>query len=119
MDELKKPNDEETGGSKDSALRKNNSQSSSIWIIGIAMLVVGLVFGYIGRGAFGPEVQAARATNTAVAAAYESTAAADLSAAETRAVANTEVMQLIVSKTTHYKGQVDAPVTLIEFSDFK
>ncbi len=106
----------------DNVERERNKSTGSIyttWIIAIAMLAVGLVAGYIGRGTFGPEASAARATMTAGAAATQTMAVAELAAVETRAVANAEVMQVIISKTRHFKGQVDAPITLIEFSDFK
>jgi protein-disulfide isomerase len=32
---------------------------------------------------------------------------------------NQQVMSFLVEETRHYKGDPDAPVTIIEFSDFK
>jgi hypothetical protein len=77
-------------------------------VIGVAMLVVGLVLGYIGRGFYGPEASAAKATQAAVAVAVQ-----------TRASANKEVMTMLIGATRHFKGDANAPVTIIEFSDFQ
>jgi hypothetical protein len=77
-------------------------------VVGVAMLVVGLVVGYIGRGFYGPEATAAKATQSAVAAAVQ-----------TRASANKEVMTMLIGATRHFKGDANAPVTIIEFSDFQ
>jgi len=79
-----------------------------IVIVGIAALLVGLVLGYLGRGTFGPEAMAAN-----------STATADAGAVQTRAAQNQEVMTMLVNETRHFKGEANAPVTLIEFSDFQ
>ena len=83
-------------------------RSFPIIIVGIAMLAIGLVLGYIGRGAFGPEATAAKATSAAVAVAIQ-----------TRAAANKEVMTMLIGETRHFKGDANAPVTIIEFSDFQ
>jgi hypothetical protein len=119
MDNFNNQNERDDGLDREGARGNSGGQVSTIWIIGLAMLVVGLVVGYLGRGAFGPEARAAKATLTAEAIAAQTQAVAELSAAETRVVANAEVMQMIISKTLHFKGQSDAPVTLIEFSDYK
>jgi hypothetical protein len=77
-------------------------------VVGVAMLLVGAVLGYIGRGVYGPEAIAAKATSSAVAAAIQ-----------TRASANKEVMSMLIQATHHFKGDATAPVTIIEFSDFQ
>jgi len=76
--------------------------------VGIAALVLGLFLGYLGRGQFGPEAQAARATQTAV---------AQVSA--TRAAAGQELMKNLVDHARHIKGSPDAKSIIIEFSDFQ
>jgi hypothetical protein len=77
-------------------------------VVGAAMLVVGLLLGYIGRGVVGPEASAVKATASAAAAAIQ-----------TRASANKEVMTMLIGATRHFKGDANAPVTIIEFSDFQ
>ena len=79
-----------------------------IIMVGVAMLLVGAVLGYIGRGVYGPEATVAKATSSAVAAAIQ-----------TRASANKEVMTMLIGATRHFKGDANAPVTIIEFSDFQ
>jgi hypothetical protein len=77
-------------------------------MVGVAMLLVGAILGYLGRGVYGPEATAAKATSSAVAAAIQ-----------TRASANKEVMTMLIGATRHFKGDANAPVTIIEFSDFQ
>jgi hypothetical protein len=79
-----------------------------IILVGVAMLAVGLVLGYIGRGVYGPEATASKATSSAIAAAIQ-----------TRAATNKEVMTMLIGATRHFKGDANAPVTIIEFSDFQ
>ena len=90
---------------------KSESPLKRYWlviVIGVAMLLVGGVLGYIGRGVYGPEADAANATSSAVAVAIQ-----------TRAAANKEVMTMLIGETRHFKGDANAPVTIIEFSDFQ
>jgi protein-disulfide isomerase len=72
------------------------------------MLAVGIAAGYFGRPLVTPEPLAA----TPVASAGTS-AAAD---ASPDAAA---LMDAVVAHTRHFKGDPDAPVTIIEFSDFQ
>jgi protein-disulfide isomerase len=76
--------------------------------IGLATLLVGLIVGYLARGMVGPEASSARGTETAVAGAVQ-----------TRSATNKEVMDLIIAETRHFKGDPNAPITMIEFSDFQ
>lgn len=76
--------------------------------IALVTLIIGLVIGYMGRGVVGPEAVTARSTQTASAMAVQ-----------TRTAANQEVMKMIVAQARHFKGNEDAPVALIEFSDFQ
>ncbi len=79
-----------------------------IFVVGAAMLLIGLVLGYFGRGVYGPEASAAKATSSAVAEAVK-----------TRAAANKAVMDVLIEQTRHFKGDPNAAVTIIEFSDFQ
>lgn len=77
-------------------------------LVGVLMLAVGLVLGYFGRGQFGPETRAVKATAVAQAAAVE-----------TQAAGNAEMMDFLKKNTRHFRGDENAPVTIIEFSDFQ
>jgi hypothetical protein len=84
-------------------------QSFSTPIVGAIMLIAGLLIGYFGR----PLVTAQLAptpTATAIPAAAESD-----SQAESRAL----LMQSLIAKTDHFQGKEDAPVVMLEFSDFQ
>jgi uncharacterized protein HemX len=77
-------------------------------LVGLVMLLVGALLGYFGRGQFGPEAQAAKATEQA-----------QVALAATQAAANADLMEYLVQNTRHFKGDPSAPVTIIEFSDFQ
>jgi protein-disulfide isomerase len=72
------------------------------------MLAVGLFLGYVGRGQFGPEAQAVKATEAAQAVL-----------AQTQAAAGAEMMKYLTDQARHFKGDENAPVTVIEFSDYQ
>jgi len=88
-------------------------------LVGAAMLLAGILLGYLGRGQFGPEAQAARATSTAQAIAVATQTAANIEMSATQAAANADLMKYLTENTRHYKGDPKAPVTIIEFSDFQ
>jgi hypothetical protein len=79
-----------------------------VGLVGLIMLVAGALLGYIGRGEFGPEAQAAKATSDAQAVL-----------AVTQAAANANLMDYLAQNTRHFKGDPNAAVTIIEFSDFQ
>jgi len=87
-------------------------KSNRSWIltavVGVLMLAVGLFLGYVGRGQFGPEAQAAKATEAAQAVL-----------AQTQAAAGAEMMKYLTDQARHSKGEENAPVTVIEFSDYQ
>lgn len=80
-------------------------------IIGLVMLLVGLAGGYFGRpyltGEAGKGQQAAQATAPVVSAPENAPQNAE------------EMMKFLVGQVKHFKGNPDAKVTLIEFSDFQ
>jgi hypothetical protein len=78
-------------------------------IVGVLMLVIGLLAGYFGR----PLIAAApKAEPTVPAAAVQS-------ANPTDEAQRQEMMTFLVGQVKHFKGEPDAPVTVIEFSDFQ
>lgn len=86
------------------------------------MLVAGLLIGYFGR----PVVTARLAGATATPAATATTVAATVPEAPEISVNpnpqprnQEELMAYLVAQTRHFKGSADAPVTIIEFSDFQ
>jgi hypothetical protein len=88
--------------------------------LSVLALVVGLLLGYFGRPMLNKDSQAAAVTSP------ETTAAANLPTLPTPTVDQTavinsqqELMDYLVSNTTHFKGDPNAPVTIIEFSDYQ
>ncbi|MEJ2601312.1 MAG: hypothetical protein P8Z00_23490 [Anaerolineales bacterium] len=95
-----------------------NVQSWATPIVGLLMLVIGLLGGYFGRPLLtGPAAPAGSAalTSPAPAATSPASEAGTTASAADRA----SLMEFLVSQTRHFKGNADAPVTLIEFSDFQ
>ncbi len=78
-------------------------------IVGLAMLLIGLLGGYFGRPLVSPDSKSPAIQATAPAAALPEQAP---QSAE-------EMMEILISQMRHFKGDADAPVTIIEFSDFK
>lgn len=79
-------------------------------VVGLAMLVIGGLAGYFGRPLINPEPTPA----PAVAAANPGNpnpASGDPSAAS--------LMEGVVNQTRHFKGDPDAPITIVEFGDFQ
>jgi len=76
-------------------------------ILGVLMLVVGLLAGYFGR----PMI-ASKAEPTVPAAAVQSTN-------PTEEAQRQEMMTFLVGQVKHFKGDANAPVTIIEFSDYQ
>lgn len=82
-----------------------NIQSWATPLVGVVMLIVGLLGGYYGR----PVVSGTKEPVT-VSQSIAPTQAGD---------GNEELMAYLVSQTRHFRGDPDAPVTLIEFGDFQ
>ena len=91
-------------------------------VLAIVMLVVGLFLGYMGR----PFVQPLLA-GSAGATQQAGTEQAGTQQAELPSVNPTlapgeptpTLMEFLVSNTQHFKGDANAPVTMIEFSDYQ
>jgi protein-disulfide isomerase len=91
----------------------------------VIMLVVGLLLGYFGRGvisksAVATEEVAAVATTAPTQSGVQvsvptATVDPEIAAIQTR----DDLMAYIVRKTNHFMGNSNAPVTLIEFSDYQ
>lgn len=84
-------------------------QSWATPIVGLLMLFAGAALGFWARPLINPA-----STPTAVAGAPLVVAATPTPAGEEQ-----DLMELVVSQTRHFLGDADAPVTLIEFSDFQ
>ncbi len=97
----------------------------SIWtpILAIVMLVIGLLGGYYLRTYLSEPVAM---DESSISAAATSPAVAAPTAATTAPVQPTmssedrkKVMEALISQTRHFRGDPNAPVTVIEFSDFQ
>lgn len=91
-------------------------QSWATPILSILMLAMGLVGGYFGR----PLIDSSQTTSVSEANQPSDSATeiaptpdADLAAQQQ------ELMAMVVGETRHFQGNPNAPVTIIEFSDFK
>ena len=83
-------------------------QSWTTPIVGVVMLFLGLLGGYYGRALIAGGGEQAIVPQTIAPAQPQSAGAG-----------NEELMAYLVSQTRHFKGDPDAPVTLIEFGDFQ
>ena len=78
-------------------------------VVGIVMLVVGLLAGYFGRPALERWITPPAPT----------AAPAALPGPQPLPRARDELMPYLISQTRHFKGNSNAPITLIEFADFQ
>jgi hypothetical protein len=93
--------------------------------LAVIMLVVGLLVGFLGRPLLTKSAQptvAVAAVTTPVVTQPNAQASVPTTTVNPTIAAITskaEFMAYIVSKTTHFEGDPNAAVTLIEFSDFQ
>ena len=85
-------------------------QSWATPIVGVLMLVLGLLAGYYVRSLTLNQAQSEASVNSGSPVAIPT---ADNSAAQQK------LMETVLAKTRHFKGDPDAPVTIIEFADFQ
>ena len=85
-------------------------QSWATPIVGILMLILGLLAGYYVRPLILNQAQSEASVNSGLPVAIPT---ADNSAAQQK------LMETILAKTRHFKGDPNAPVTIIEFADFQ
>jgi protein-disulfide isomerase len=78
---------------------------------GALMLCIGIVVGYFGRPLVTPQLLEA-----APAASAEALPPSNSSSGQPSAMT---LMDAVVAQTRHFKGNPDAPVTIIEFADFQ
>lgn len=81
-------------------------------VFGVVMLVVGLLVGYFGRPALD-----ARTSVTAPPASSSSASGAQ--GPQPMPQSQEDLLPYLVSQTRHWRGEANAPVTLIEFGDFQ
>ncbi len=92
--------------------------SASTPLVGLVMLVAGLLIGYFGRPVVAARLAGATATPAATAVVATVPEAPEVSA-NPQPRNQEELMAYLVAQTRHFKGSADAPVTIIEFSDFQ
>ena len=94
--------------------------SWAIPIVGLVMLVIGLLGGYFLRPLVASEKETSSAPapprSTEQAAAPNSPDTSQMQAPNQDAL---KMMEYLVSETRHFIGDPDAPVVMIEFSDFQ
>jgi len=87
-------------------------QSWATPIIGLVMLIIGAAAGFFLRPVIlSGEVQPTSGAQVESSSAPSATAAANPNAGE--------IMKLVAEQTRHFAGAEDAPVTIIEFSDYQ
>jgi hypothetical protein len=85
-------------------------------IVGLVMLVLGLVGGYF----IYPLVKSStEATTTATAPVEVSSVQTEAPQPTVDPAARQQLMDFLVPQVKHFKGDANAPITLIEFSDFQ
>ena len=80
-------------------------------VVGLVMLGAGVLAGYFGRPLVTPRPLGATPVTPTVGAANPPAAASDPSAVT--------LMEAVIAQTRHFKGDPNAPVTIIEFGDFQ
>jgi len=85
-------------------------QSWATPIVGVVMLVLGLLVGYFVRPLMLNQAQSEASVNSAPPVVIPS---ADNAASQQK------LMETVLAKTRHFRGDANAPVTIIEFADFQ
>jgi len=90
-------------------------QSWATPIAAVVMLVLGLLGGYFGRPLLEKDTVTTRTAAPAV--AQPTVATSDVTIPELTSA--DDLMNYLVSQAVHFKGDENAPVTFVEFSDFQ
>lgn len=96
--------------------------SASTPLVGLVMLMAGLLIGYFGRPVVAARLAGATATPVATATAVVATVPEEPEVSlnpNPQPRSQEELVTYLVTQTRHFKGSADAPVTIIEFSDFQ
>lgn len=94
-----------------------NIQSWATPIAAAVMLVIGLLGGYFGRPLIDNGSNNTTTRTAAPAVAQPTVATSNVTIPEFASA--DELMDYLVSQAVHFKGDENAPVTMIEFSDFQ
>lgn len=86
-------------------------------LIGVVMLAVGLLGGYFGRPLVAPGPEGVPVSDVEI--TPEPVEDISVSPDEDREAQKAAVMESLLGETRHFRGDEDAPVTIIEFSDFQ
>lgn len=108
-------NDNAVAAAEPSVVRSN---PLAIVSVGVVVLVIGMLVGYFGRPLIASQPLEAAAAPAASAGNPAPSAAGDIDPAASDLSAE-RVMDAVVAQTRHFKGDPNAPVTIIEFSDFQ
>lgn len=92
-------------------------QSWTTPLIGVVMLAVGLLGGYFGRPLVAPGPEGVPVSDVEI--TPEPVEDISVSPDEDREAQKAAVMKSLLGETRHFRGDEDAPVTIIEFSDFQ
>ncbi len=84
--------------------------------VGLVMLLVGVLAGYFGRPLLAP--QSLEPSSTAV-AAVATPVAADNANPSASNPSQPSLMDGVIEQTRHFRGEPNAPITIIEFGDFQ
>lgn len=107
------PKSKQVQAEKNAALTVN-IYSWATPVVGIIMLVVGLLAGYFGR-----PYLTSQTGSTDTPATVNSASPAQIADLPPANASAEEMMAYLTSQVRHFKGDAEAPITIIEFSDYK
>jgi protein-disulfide isomerase len=87
-----------------------NIQSWTTPVVGLAMLIIGLLAGYYARPLMPNQTQSETSLNSAPPVVIPTT---------DNFAARAQLMEAVIAQTRHFRGDPNAPVTIVEFGDFQ